>query len=71
MSYDSDHPQEESAELSMPLMTRSHGLTRDRNYTERLNDEIKSLEEALKRKQKLKTLLDENPVIREALELMS
>ena len=47
------------------------GLTRERNYTQRLNDEVRSLEERLKRKKRLKQLLEENPIIREALELMN
>ncbi len=63
--------QDEVAKESMDVASSPGGLSRSRNYTERLGDEIKSLEERLTRKQRLKALLDENPVIREALELMN
>jgi len=62
-----DETQSESSGSSVP----SRAVVRERNYTQRLNDEVKSLEERLKRKKRLKELLDSNPVIREALELMN
>jgi len=56
---------------SMDVASSSGGLSRSRNYTERLDDEIRSLKERLNRKRRLKTLLNENPAIQEALELMN
>ena len=66
-----DETAKESMDAIDSRFRTSGGLSRERNYTERLRDEIKSLEERLTRKQRLKTLLDDNPVIREALELIN
>jgi hypothetical protein len=63
---------ESEAQTDVPALARIGGSGPGRREISlRVKDEIKHLEEALSRKKRLAQLLDENPAIREALDLLN